>query len=49
VEKQLAFANQQVVGERLPKDKRALAFAAIALIFTIRGGILSVGCPYIGV
>jgi hypothetical protein len=36
------------VCERLPEDKWALGFAVFAFPFTIGGGIIGVGCPYIG-
>jgi hypothetical protein len=46
--KQLAFANQQVMCERFPENKRALACAAFALVFTVHGGTVGtvgMGCP----
>jgi hypothetical protein len=40
------------VCERFPEDKRALAFAAFALVFTVGSGTVGAvgsGCPDIGV
>jgi hypothetical protein len=42
--KQLALANQEIVGEGFPENEWALGFGALAFAFPVGSGIVLAGC-----